>query len=202
MKVTFPLLILLGPSIITNGAPVTSHPLVKAVKREPGCQAEFQECKNNKPESECEKEAMECYFSEFGTEETLIIIERFCNLPAVEEGTDKRSSSIKRTVDCFELFKECRNEHPEEEEVPHNILTECHSDYLTCLAENHIDSYQELLNGGREVCKQYREEAEAEVPEKPCETMKDVCLHLAEDNVIGDAECDEAYVNCKLKEAE
>ena len=192
---------LLSLTIFTNGAPATDPHAEEAVKADTNCVIEFQECRENKTEEDCVTEFFECLFNNIGNEEMLQILKRTCSMPVFAEGAKKRYSALKRDVDCYEEFMKCENEHPEQEEkIPLNIITECMFDSMECVVREHIMSYSDLVEKGRENCKMFRE-SEAEVPKEPCEVENKRCLEAAEGNLIAVAECDDVYENCKLEEA-
>ena len=201
MKKVLLLPFLLGLTIFTNGAPATDRHAEEAVKADSNCFTEFYECKEMESKIDCEKEFMECTFNNIGNEEILQVLKRTCGMPVFAEGAKKRYSALKKDVDCYEEFMKCENEHPEQEEkIPLNIITECMFDSMECVVREHIMSYSDLVEKGRENCKMFRE-SEAEVPEEPCEVVNKRCLEAAEGNLIAVAECDDVYENCKLEEA-
>ena len=195
-------LTLLGLTVMTIGAPVVGRLAEITVKREINCMTSFTDCKENKPIEECEKEELQCYMDVFGREEILIELERVCNMPAFEElaNSKKRHSALKKNVDCFEEYKKCRDQYPEEEEeIPLNILTECESEAYICINKEDNESYSDILKEDGALCKMFREHFESEVPEESCEAEQEKCLKAAEGNIIGVAECEDAYVNCEFK---
>ena len=192
-------------TVISNGAPTTDYHTEDNFKREySDCYTEFVDCKEVYFQRACEKKYIHCALNDLSPKKFLMYCKRVCSMPPFEEGAKKGHSALRKNVvaTCYEDFDKCRNEHPEEEEyVPLNIMTECLSDMYSCLLTEHIENYPDLLEEGRTFCKRFRK-FEANIPKEPCEPMKEKCLKAAEGNVIGVAECDTAYQNCKLEEAD
>ena len=199
MKGMILFLTLLGANVITNGAPATDHHAEVTVKRNPGCLEQFEECKESQSVEECEKEAMECSLAYFTEDEMYKYSERLCSLPVFCGGAKKRSS-LKKDRDCFEDLVECVHENEEEEEeIPLNDITECQSEGILCMINEHIETYSDLLEEGKAFCEAFREQ----VPEEPgdCDEELEECLEIADGNEIAVATCDTVFMECELESA-
>ena len=200
MKGMILFLTLLAANVITNGAPVTDHHEEVTVKRGANCYDEFEECKESQSVEECEKELLECSLAYFTEDEMYKYSERLCSLPVFCGGAKKRSSELKRDHDCFEDIVECVHENEEEEEeIPLNDITECQSEGVLCMINEHIETYSDLLEEGKAFCEAFREQA----PEEPrdCDEELKECLEKADGNEIAVATCKTNNIECELESA-
>ena len=200
MKGMILFLTLLATNVITNGATATDHHAKVTLKRDANCLDQLQKCEESQSLEECEKELLECSLAYFTEDEVYKYNERFCSLPAFCGGAKKRHSEIKRHASCYEDFIECGHENEEEEEeIPLNDITECQSELLLCLIDEHIDTYPNLLEEGKAYCEAFREQT----PEEPrdCDKELEECLEIADGNEIAVATCDTVFMDCELESA-
>ena len=201
MKGMILFLTLLGAHAITNGAPATDHRVKVTVKRDTDCLKQFEDCKNSqKIVEECEKEAVGCALTYFTEDEIYKYAERFCSLPAFCGGAKKRYSELKRHYGCFEDFVECVQENEEQdEEIPLDAMTECQSEGLLCIINEHIETYSNLLEEGKAFCRVFSEQVPKEA--RDCDEELKECLDGAEDNEIAVAACKTNNLECGLESA-